>query len=65
MSRTFRALSRTSRALSSTLLKKTYTLLVFKYSNILILLNSTSLYRILLIIGYGDTVVDEGRGTFK
>jgi hypothetical protein len=65
ISRTFKALSKISKALSNISLKETYILLISKYSNILILLNSISLYKILLIISYRDIVIDEGKDTSK
>jgi hypothetical protein len=65
MSKIFKASSRTSKALSNISLKKIYILLISKYSNILILLDSTSLYKILLIISYKDTITNKGKGTFK
>jgi hypothetical protein len=58
-------LSRIFKVLSSISLKEMYTLFISRYSNILILLNSISLRRILLIIGREDTIIDKGRGAFK
>jgi hypothetical protein len=64
-SKTSKVLSRIFRALSSTSLKEIYILLIFRYLNILILLDNISLYRILLIISYKDIVINKGRGISK